>query len=153
MKVYSNITIILFLVNLLISQLSFAQNLPPNSHYAEATIGMKDFKKYKIKNLEILTDSISYDYNKRKVVQPFGNINYIRIREGSKAKGGAIIGGSSAFILIISSILQVQSNPDLVLRDNIGEVTLLTTALGTGVGALIGSSINQEKSYYLHADF
>ena len=126
-------------------------NLPPKKTYEKATIGLVNFQKLEVNNLVILNDSIEYISKQVNSRLHFDEINYIRVVEGTKAKNGALIGGASMLIISLASILQVQSDPDYELRDNVGGTAGLFILGGTAIGALIGAAIQKKTSYYIHA--
>ena len=126
-------------------------NLPPNKFYPQATIGFKDFKKKKVRDLEIFEDSISYISLETHHTVSFDTINYIRIKTGTKAGGGALLGGGSMLLISLLSVFQVQADPDYELKENAGQTVILLTAGGTALGGIIGSFITKERSYYIHA--
>ncbi len=126
-------------------------NLPPLENYKKAEIGMKNFEKFNARNLVVLQDSISFLSNIDQVRLSLESVNYIRVKEGSKAKEGALIVGASTLIIVLSAILQVAADPNLELADNAAGLVVITTVGGTALGALIGSLIVRNKSYYVHA--
>lgn len=126
-------------------------NLPPENTYEKATIGLANFQKLEVNNLVILNDSLEYVSNQVKSRLHLDEINYVRVVEGTKAKNGALIGGASMLIISLASILQVQSDPDYELKDNVGGIVGIYTLGGTVVGALIGAAIKRKTSYYIHA--
>ncbi|HCX21593.1 MAG TPA: hypothetical protein DHN29_06750, partial [Cytophagales bacterium] len=79
------------------------------------------------------------------------SINYLRVTEGTKTGNGALIGGISMLVISLVSVMQVQSDPDYELKENVGGLVTLYTLGGTAVGAIIGSTIQRKKSYYVHA--
>lgn len=125
-------------------------NLPPEKTYESATVGMKNFQKKKVRALSISSDSVGFRENNRFYVYHLNEINYIRVREGTKAKNGALIGGASMLLASLGSMLRIQNNPGYELNGNAGGLTVLFTLGGAAVGGLIGSTIRRETSYYVH---
>ncbi|XOV93573.1 MAG: hypothetical protein ACFHWX_02460 [Bacteroidota bacterium] len=150
MKLFNTL---LFIAFILINQNVFSQNsynLPPNKFYSQATLGFKNFEKKKVKDLKILEDSLVYSVSEIGYSSSFEEINYIRIKKGTKAGSGALLGGGSMLILSLISILNVQTDPDYELKENAGQTLALFTMGGAAVGGIIGSAIIRETSYYLH---
>jgi hypothetical protein len=126
-------------------------NLPPKNYYERATIGLTNFQKMEITKLSILTDSLQYEKNGETIKTHLDKINYIRVKEGSRAKEGALIGAGSMLVISFASILQVESDPNHELKDNAGGIVALFTLGGAAVGGLIGAATQKHFSYYVHA--
>ena len=126
-------------------------NLPEKKYYEKATIGFLNFQKIDVKKLVILGDSIQYTKDETISRLHLDSINYLRVTEGTKTGNGALIGGISTLVISLVSVMQVQSDPDYELKENVGGLVTLYTLGGTAVGAIIGSTIQRKKSYYVHA--
>ncbi len=116
MKQFLNLVLGVLLITLFHS--AFAQsnyNLPPLKHYDKATIGLKSFQRLQVRNLQILNDSVRYSFNVVIQKKNLQEINYIRVVEGNKAKGGALIGGATMLLLSLVSIIEVQADIELEL--------------------------------------
>ena len=138
----------------LLSTCLFGQNtykLPRLNFYDKATIGLVNFQKIQARNLSITKDSIRFSENNFQKTLSLEDINYIRVREGNKAKEGALIGGASMLIISLASIVQVESDPNYELKDNAGILVGLFTIGGTAIGAIIGSATSRDVSYYVHS--
>ena len=148
---YRKIVFVFFILTF--GSIAYAQdyNLPPLTAYPEATIGFKNYSKESVFGLKIGTDSISYQIDGRDKTQSLQDINYIRVRTGSKAGGGAGLGAVTMGVFVLIGVMQVESDPDLVYRDDAFGRGVLFVAGGALLGAAIGSSINQEVSYYIHS--
>jgi hypothetical protein len=125
-------------------------NLPPRNNYQKATISLMNLQKKDVESLSIVNDSIHYIENGRSFSLHLEEVNYIRVAEGTKAAGGALIGGVSTLLIFLSAILEVESDPDYELKDNAGVTVALFTVGGTAIGALIGAAIPKKTSYYVH---
>ncbi|MDH5383008.1 MAG: hypothetical protein OEW75_19305, partial [Cyclobacteriaceae bacterium] len=109
MKIFFSFTILFFLflgINPVLGQETY--NLPPNSDYEKAVIGLKNFRKKNVEELHIENDSIYFQQESKQFAMHLDEINYIRVHEGSRAKNGAIIGGATMLIISLGAILQVQ---------------------------------------------
>jgi len=144
------LTSLFFVISiLLVGQSKY--NLPPKNFYEKATIGLTNFQKIEITKLSILTDSLHYIKNGETIKAHLDEINYIRVKEGTKAKEGALIGAGSMLVISLASILQVVSDPNLELKDNAGGLVAIFTLGGAAVGGLIGAAVQRHTSYYIHA--
>jgi hypothetical protein len=132
---------------------SFAQanyNLPPQSTYNKAKVGFFNFQRISVMSLKIHSDSIEYFYNGVIHHKSLEEINFIRVKSGNKAGSGAAIGGGMMLALSLSALIQVQADPNYEVSSNAGGLIFLYTALGAGLGAIIGSAFERERSYYVH---
>jgi len=142
--------IIIFEFSTLLSHAQTKYNLPPEKFYPSATIGMLNYEKIKVKKLTIENDSVYYTLGSERSKKAIDNINYIRVKVRNAAKQGAIIGGATMLGLSLVSVANVSTDPNYKLKKNAGITILLLTAGGTVFGALIGSGIQKNKSYYVH---
>jgi hypothetical protein len=143
----------LFILVFLFSQEIFGQatyNLPPKPYYERATIGLSNFEQLDLNQIYIQTDFIQYVQAGDSIKIPFEDINYIRVKERTKAKEGALLGGSTMFVLSLLAVNSVVNDPNMELRDNAAGRVLLFILGGAVFGALIGSHVNKYTSYYIH---
>lgn len=144
------IACLLLLLSPLLSAGQATYNLPPEKFYEKATIGFPNFDKKEVTRLSITADSLTFLWKGQRYGMQMNDISYIRVREGSKAGGGALIGGGSMLIISLASIASVQNDPNYKLKDNAGETVVLLTLGGAALGALIGASVSNNRSYYVH---
>jgi hypothetical protein len=127
-------------------------NLPPRNFYERAEIGMLNFEKEKVQRLVISGDSIQFDRKGNQIMLHLDEINYIRVREGSMAGQGALLGGLSMLLISLLSVMEVEADPNYELKNNAVPTIFLFVFGGAAIGALIGSTSVTHASYYIHAD-
>jgi hypothetical protein len=127
-------------------------NLPPKSFYDRAEIGMMNFDKEKVESLVIASDSIQFVKNGMHFMLHLDEVNYIRVREGSMAGQGALLGGLSMLLISLLSVMEVEADPNYELKSNAAATIFLFVFGGAAIGALIGSTSVTHNSYYIHAD-
>lgn len=149
-KLIKFFALLLIIINFKGADGQVSYNLPPQNFYERATISTMDLQKMRVSKLSIFSDRIQFFRSGQLTSLPLENINYIRVKEGSKAKNGAFIGGVSMFALCITSVLQAQMDPNYEFRESVGGRVAMFTLGGAAVGALIGSLIPKETSYYVH---
>lgn len=138
-----------------ISIVAFGQpkyNLPPRDFYERAEIGMLNFEKEKVQSLAILGDSIQFERKGNQVMLHLDEINFIRVREGSMAGQGALLGGLSMLLISLLSVMEVEADPNYELKNNAVPTIFLLVFGGAAIGSLIGSTSVKYSSYYIHAD-
>ena len=146
-----SIIILIFSISYISGFSQSAYNLPPEKFYEEATLGFQNFQRLPVQNLRITGDSIHY-YSRGELHDlHLEEINFIRVKEGTKAGQGALIGAGSMAALSLMAVIDVQTDPDYELKDNAGGSILLFVLGGAAGGGIIGSTVQVEKSYYIHA--
>lgn len=122
-------------------------NIPPKSFYKNATITLKDFEKYKCKNLAIQSDSVSFTNLNKRLSESIAlaNIDYIRVKEGNQAITGCIYG--AIFMGITAWYSSI--NYGYYNNQNSGQAVAVLTISGGVIGGLIGLAIPKWKTYYL----
>lgn len=146
-----SIAILVFSLSFILVYGQGKYNLPPENFYVEATLGFRNFQRLPVQNLRITGDSIQY-YSRGKIHNlHLDEISFIRVKEGTKAGQGALIGAGSAAAISLMAVMDVQTDPDYELKDNAGGSILLFVLGGAAVGGIIGSAVQVEKSYYIHA--
>ena len=131
---------------------TFAQKAKfSRSEYPLGKISFSDFVKANARSLTIKNDSVFYyntDFSAWEAT-PLSNINYLRVQEGSQAGKGALLGGLTTALTLLSGVINVSSDPNQKLKENALSTSLLIIAGGTGLGALIGVATPRWKTYYL----
>lgn len=146
-----SITILIFSLSFVFVYGQSAYNLPPENFYEEATLGFENFQRLPVQDLNITNDSIHYYSRGETHSLHLDEISFIRVKEGTKAGQGALIGAGSAAAISLMAVMDVQTDPDYELKDNAGGTILLFVLGGAAVGGIIGSTVQVEKSYYIHA--
>ncbi|MEI6751913.1 MAG: hypothetical protein WCK78_01975 [Paludibacter sp.] len=141
----------ILLISLLISGFTYSQvvkyHLPPKSHYKSAVISMYNNEPMKISNVNIKSDSISFDiYTDSDNIyssSPLLDVDYLQVRQGNNGLNGAIVGS-----LIMGSILTCKY---LNYSLSIGELPelLIFTIGGASIGGVIGLMIPKKKKYFI----
>jgi hypothetical protein len=145
-----SIAILLFSLSFIYVYGQSAYNLPPENFYEEATLGFENFQRLPVQNLHITGDSIQYYSRGETHNLHLDEISFIRVKEGTKAGQGALIGAGSAAAISLMAVMDVQTDPDYELKDNAGGTILLFVLGGAAVGGIIGSAVQVEQSYYIH---
>lgn len=146
-----SISILVFSLSFILVYGQSEYNLPPEKFYEEAILGFQNFQRLPVQNLRITGDSIHYYSKGETLGLHLDEISFIRVKEGTKAGQGAMIGAGSAAAISLLAVMDVQTDPEYELKDNAGGSILLFVLGGAALGGIIGSSVQEEQSYYIHA--
>lgn len=140
------------LLGLLVTEINAqTYNLPPKKFYNKAILGKKDFTQLEVDQLEIRDTLLMFQSSGLRNEMPIRNLNYIRVDEGTYAKTGFAIGAGLGLVFVMSGVITVQGDPNLVLKKNAIPIGA-AVSMGAGlVGALIGTANRREQSYYINA--
>ena len=144
--------LIAFFVIICGSETFFAQNyiLPEGKAFQRAYIQEKEKAQYKVTNLRIDGDSLRFVNSisfKREVVA-IPDVHYMRVQEGTHAGKGAGLGAGIMGGIMLIAIIRVETDRNLVFRDDAFLRTVLIVGGGMGIGALIGAMVPKWKTYY-----
>jgi hypothetical protein len=127
-------------------------NLPSKQNYKNAKVGLNNFTRIEGKTLVILKDSISIKDSQTLQICKLGfeEISYLRVQTGTQTVTWALYGGLFMAVSCLSGIIDVTTDPDMELKDNVGSLVAKYIAGGVIIGALIGTAIPKWKTYYIH---
>ncbi len=125
-------------------------NLPEQRAFKKGTIGLKDAGMVNANNLSISNDSVSYihEFTLGRKSHAIKDINFIRVQTGSKAGQGALLGATVMGLHVLYAVMEINSNPNMVFRQDALGRSLLFIGGGALIGTLIGSMIPSWATYY-----
>jgi hypothetical protein len=119
---------------------------PDKSFYKYGKITWSETQFAKVKNISIVGDSVCFNYRLSQQPEWFAlaDLEELKVKTGSRAVAGAILGAVIPFILILESLVDNEPNVD-----NAGWLVAGTLAGGALIGGGIGLAIPVYKSYPL----
>lgn len=117
----------------------------PKNYYKSGIMKMKDFTSYNCTDIHVSADSLMF-VNKATQQQykiATTNIDYIKVKEGNQAVGGAIIGALA--VGLTTKFYSVQNHGDPNQK-----IVIMSTFSGAIVGVLVGLAIPKWKKYSFH---
>jgi len=140
----------LFMISLSLAHAQPQFNLPEERYFLKGTVSLDNLEKFTATNIKIQSDSISFNSLGTNRAHHLGEINYLKLQKGTKAKNGFLIGAGSMLFISLLSIAEVESDPNRQLVSNAGTIVLGFTAGGGLLGALIGSTIPNYQTHYVN---
>lgn len=141
----------LLITLLFIGAVNGQNKLIENKNYKNLKVILKNGTELKLNNASIQKDSLrfSYQHQKNQMSVPIDKISYAYLKTGSKAGTGAFIGGGIMLLASLSAIEEVNSDPNLELREGHEETLILVVGAGVALGALIGSAFPKWKGMHI----
>lgn len=143
MKTFVLPTLLVLISNILMGQYKFQEN----REYKNMKIVLKNGNVLKIQNVRKMNDSLNFFYpiQKNNLTLPIEKVRYVYIKSGSHSGIGAIAGGAFMALSSLSALEQVETNPNLELKENAGGTIALFVIGGAVAGGLIGSAFPKWK--------
>lgn len=101
------------------------------------------------RKLAIDSETVTFEEEKtkEKITLPLSEVERV-VKVGNLAVIGAVGGGVLTLLTCLLAVVEVETDPNLVLKKNAGAIIAGFTVGGTLVGALIGSFITSETTVY-----
>lgn len=122
--------------------------------YNRGTVITTDRTRYAGRSLVFSPQSLTFTDTEtgRSVTLPRAEVDYVS-RIGSYWKESALTGGLLALTAGLGAWAEVEADPTLETKDNVGAVVLGLTAAGLGLGAFVGTFLEKETTVFQRGQF
>jgi hypothetical protein len=122
--------------------------------YGRGKIIAKDQTRYEGRSLMFGPQSLTFVDSRtgQSVTLPRAEVEYVS-RIGSHAKVGALGGGLLGLLAGLAAWAEVEADPTLETKDNVGPVIAGVTLAGAGIGALVGFALKKETTVFQRNQF
>lgn len=141
---------------LLISNLyvSYSQYNEILGEYSDGAIVTQNGKRIWAEDIILFKDNVSFTLLiGTKDSLPLSDVMKIHAKKGSYSLECGIFGGSYTLLFFLYASLFIDQNHPNSYYSNYWEIALISTAIGTGVGALIGWAFPKYKDVYVNGRF
>lgn len=132
---------------------TYSQNNEILGEYSEGTVVTQNGKRLWAEDIILYNDYVAYTLQKGiKDTLALNDVLKVNAKSGNHAFEGALFGGSFSLLIFLSASISIQNQPNRYYT-KYWEYTLYGTAIGTGVGLLIGLAFPKNKDVYVNGRF